>query len=156
MGPKVSITGTQPDARDPMKCPEPGCTGRLRVRRSNCSIPGEHRRIRDCPLCGFSARSEEILTSGAPAILTDAVRAGVLLDLISSPLESLRDIADRWGIKPATVKRYKRSLSDARKLIIRDAQKEPETVLRPEAVITNRFRKPSAAVLDLTDAAPGE
>jgi len=139
-----------------MKCPEPGCTGRLRVRRSNCSIPGEHRRIRDCPVCGFTARSEEILTTGAPAVLIDAIRAGVLNDLINSPNETLRDIALRWRLRPATVKRYKRSLNDARRIAAQGAYLNPASALRLETAVTNPLRKPSAAVLDLTDAAPGE
>jgi hypothetical protein len=97
-----------------------------------------------------------VLTSGAPAVVTDAVRAGVLYDLITFPADTLKDVAARWNIKLATVKRYKRSLSDARRIVQCDAQHEPATALERKAVITNPLRKPSAAVLDLTDAAPGE
>jgi hypothetical protein len=96
------------------------------------------------------------LTTGAPAVLIDAIRAGVLNDLINSPNETLRDIALRWRLRPATVKRYKRSLNDARRIAAQGAYLNPASALRLETAVTNPLRKPSAAVLDLTDAAPGE
>jgi tetraacyldisaccharide-1-P 4'-kinase len=100
----------------------------LQVVRGRGTAPGEYRRLRSCPICNFQDHSLEAFPRAALTPLSDAIHAGVILELLTTPKDAVT-IASRWTVTPATVERYRRSIKNALEIMHGDHQLDPASAL---------------------------